>query len=171
MTLELQLRTLRATYRRQVRTLVVIRSIWLAALAGLALLYADLFFQFNDPSRLFLDLVFVASLIIVAVLTRHWLTRATDEERRVARLIEEGNPELHNDLINAIDFEESLQKHASQPVSKELMQQQIGIASEKVGGIKRFDSLKPPSLKKEGCVLLGSAALALILKQFQFAAA
>src|SRR5207247_9465187 len=126
MTLERQLKALKAALRRQVRKLVGIRSIWLGVLAGLALLYADLFFQFNDPSRLLLDLVFVATLIIVAVVTRRWLTRASDEERRVARLIEEGNPELHNDLVNAIDFEESLENDASRPVSKELMQQQIG---------------------------------------------
>src|SRR5437667_2937293 len=129
--LDRQLAPLKRAHRRQVRKLVAVRSLWLVTVAGLVLLYADLFFQLNDPTRLLLDVLSVVALLAAAVLTRRELTRATSEERRVARLIEAGNPEMHNDLVNAIDFAETLGRGAQQPVSKELMTRQIVIGAEK----------------------------------------
>ena len=163
MTLEQHLEALKAAHRFQVRKLILVRSLWLMVLAGLVFLYTDLFFQLGDPTRLSLDVLFVAALLAVAILTRHWLTRATSEARRVARLIEEGNPDLRNDLVNAIDFRETLERGAPQPVSTELMQQQIGLATERARAVKRLDSLKPPSLRLEARVLLGSVAVACLL--------
>src|SRR5881394_2375646 len=130
MTLERQLATLKAAHQRQVRRLTVIRSLWFLVLVGLSLLYADLFFQLNDPTRVLADVFFVAASVAVAVFTRRWLTRATSLERRLARLIEEVNPEMRNVLVNAIDFEEALKEGVRQPVSTELMERQIGIAFE-----------------------------------------
>jgi len=143
--------------------LTAIRSLCFLVLVGLSLLYADLFFQLNDPTRLLADVCFVAALLAVTVLTRRGLTRARSLERRLARLIEEGNPEMRNDLVNAIDFEDALSEGVRQPVSTELMERQIGIASEKARALKRLDSLEPPSLRKEGYLLLGSAAAACVL--------
>jgi len=163
MTLERQLAALQTAHRRQARKLVAVRSLWLAILAGLALLYVDLFLQLGDPTRLWLELGVGAALVSVAILTGRRLTRATSEERRVARLIEEGNPDLRNDLVNAIDFRETLERGAPQPVSTELMQQQIGLATERARAVKRLDSLKPPSLRLEARVLLGSVAVACLL--------
>ena len=162
-TLERHLAELTTAHRRQVRKLVTIRSLWLAVLAALALLYADLFFQLNDPVRLVSDVVFVAGLFTVAILTHRWLTRASSEERRVARLIEQGNPELRNDLVSAIDFEETLNQSGRQPVSTELMRRQIDIAAQSARRVKRLDSLKPPSLRNEARLFVGSAALACLL--------
>jgi hypothetical protein len=162
-TLERQLAELTTIHRRQVRKLVTIRSLWFAVLAALVLVYADLFFQLNDPTRLVADVVFVAGLIALAIRTRRWLMRATSEERRVARLIEQGNPELQNDLVNAIDFEETLNEGGRQPVSTELMQRQIDIAAERAQRVKQLDSLKPPSLRTEARLFFGSAAAACLL--------
>ena len=67
-TLERQLAELTTAHRRQVRKLVTIRSLWFAVLAALALLYSDLFFQFDDPIRLVSDVVFVAGLLAIVAL-------------------------------------------------------------------------------------------------------
>lgn len=163
MSIERQLAQLKTAHRRQVRRLVFVRTMWLMAVTGLALIYSDLFFQFNDPLRLLLDGGFAVLLIAAVVLTRRWLTRATSEARRVARLVEEGNPDLHNDLVSAIDFEEAMDKSSGPAVSRELMQHQIGIAAEKARRLKRLDSLKPPSLKQEARLLLASFGLAVVL--------
>ncbi|HKS38279.1 MAG TPA: hypothetical protein VJW76_13875, partial [Verrucomicrobiae bacterium] len=163
MSIERQLAQLKTAHRRQVRTLVFVRTVWLMAVIGLALIYGDLFFQFNDPSRLSLDGGFAVLLIGAVVLTWRWLTGATSEARRVARLVEEGNPDLHNDLVSAIDFEEAMGKGSGPAVSRELMQHQIGIAAEKARRLKRLDSLKPPSLKQEARLLLASLGMAVIL--------
>ncbi len=161
--LERQLSAFKTAHRRQARKLVLIRLLWLVVVAGLVLLYADLFFQLGDPTRLSLDVSFAAGLLAVAILTHRWLTRATSEERRVARLIEEGNPELHNDLVNAIDFEQTLSQGLEQPVSAQLMERQIGIAAEKARTLKRLDALKPPSLRNEAYLLSGSMVVAFLL--------
>ena len=63
MTLERQLAALQTAHRRQARKLVAVRSLWLAILAGLALLYVDLFLQLGDPTRLWLELGVGASLL------------------------------------------------------------------------------------------------------------
>ena len=163
MTLERQLAALKTVHRRQARKLVGVRSLWLVVLAGLVLLYADLFFQLGDPARLLLDVCFVVALLAVAILTHRWLTRATSEERRIARLIEEGNPDLHNDLVNAIDFAEILNHGVEQPVSAELMERQIGIAAEKARTVKRLNSLQPPSFRNEAWLLSGLLGMAFLL--------
>src|SRR2546427_12390539 len=121
MTLERQLAALKAAHHRQVRRLTAIRSLWFLVLAGLTLLYADLFFQLNDPTRLLADVFFVAGSVAVAGRTQRWLKRATSLERGLARLIEEGNPGLRNDLVNAIDFGEALSEGLGQPGSRGLM--------------------------------------------------
>ena len=157
LSLDKQLAALKAVHRRQVRKLVAVRLSWVVLLAGLALLYADLFFQFNDPTRMVLDFVFGAAALLVAVLTRRWLIRVRSEERRVARLIEEGNPDLANDLVNAIDFQQSLGRGGPGPVSTELMERHIDIATAKARALKGLDALKPPSLRKEAILLCGAA--------------
>src|ERR1051326_8484514 len=153
-----QLAALKTAHRRQVRKLVVIRSLWVVLLSALVLLYADVFLQFNDPTRLALDLAFLAGGVLVAVLTRQRLVRARSEERRVARLLEEGNPDLANDLVNAIDFQQTLGRGGSAPASTALMEQHIAIAAGRVRSLSRLDSLRPPSLRREGLALLGLAA-------------
>src|SRR2546430_4102079 len=94
MTLERQLAALKAAHHRQVRRLTAIRSLWFLVLAGLCLLYADLFFQLNAPTRLLADFFLVAASVAVAVLTPRWLARATSLGRRLARLSPGGDPEV-----------------------------------------------------------------------------
>lgn len=165
--LDNQVAALKAAHRRQVRRLVAIRSLWVVLLIGLVLLYGDVFLQFNDPTRLGLDLGFLVGGILVAVLTRQRLVRARSEERRVARLIEEGNPDLANDLVNAIDFQQTLRRAGSSTASTGLMERHIALAAGRVRALARWDALRPPALRREGLVLLGLVAgLGLLLLLF-----
>ena len=157
---ELALERLRRVHLFAVVQLAGIRLFWVAVLTALALVYLDVLFQFENLARFLLDLGLLALLLAAAWLTHRWHTRSASRERMLARMVEQGNPELHNDLVSAIDFGESLTGKDAVPVSRELMSRQIAVASAKVAGLQKLDALRPPSLKKESWALGGAVALA-----------
>lgn len=158
LTLAQSVKRFAASHRRLVWALSFVRAGWAAAGCALALVYADLLFQFGDSVRLTLVLGTLGALVAIAAATRRAHVRAQSETRMVARLVEQGLPDLHNDLINAIEFQEALATGVRPEISSELMGREIALASAKATSIGRVDTLRPPSLRAEMRFLAGGMA-------------
>ncbi|GMW01846.1 MAG: hypothetical protein AMXMBFR84_29830 [Candidatus Hydrogenedentota bacterium] len=141
-------------HRRQGWKLGAVRFLWVAVACALTLVYADVLLQLNPHARLALVIVSAVTLLIAGSVPVYRYIRAASQRRMVARLVEESHPELHNDLINAIDFDERLQAALPHRFSPDLMQQEIAVATEKVGRLHRGLTLPAPAIKSEAVILL-----------------
>ena len=154
-TLNHTVRVLDKTRRRQVRKLATVRILWLGLLALMICFYLDSILVLSESQRASLDGMIGLGAAVVWGATVWHLNRARSRNRMLARLIERDHPELHNELINAIDFEERLEQEDTGQHSVALMHKEIERATVSFDDIRSLDSLKPPSLGKE-CRLLWS---------------
>ncbi|MCC6697910.1 MAG: hypothetical protein IT365_19955 [Candidatus Hydrogenedentes bacterium] len=154
LTLEQKLHAFALLRRRRIGKLAVVRALWTAVLGALILVYADLLFILPAQIRIMLAALYLVLVFAVAVGTYRSQVRSRSERRLVARLVEQGAPNLDNDLINAIDFEEVLSGPVRPEVSSELMSHEISLAAEKTSIIESTDTLRPPTLRTESKLLL-----------------
>jgi len=146
--------------RRQIGKLSLVRVLWVAVLGVLTLVYLDVLLILPAPARLGLLAATLATLLVLAVATYWRQTRSISEDRLVARLVEQGSPDLHNDVINAIDFDEALAAQVGPELSRDLMDHEIHLAADRVAAIHRVDTLRPPSLRGETWALAGLLVVA-----------
>jgi len=73
----------------------------------------------------------------------------------LARLIESEHPEMNNDLVNAIDFDQRIKDRQTDNVSVALMETGIDLAVNKFDRIESLDSLEPPTMRAESNLLKG----------------
>ena len=148
-TLNDTVRVLDQTRRRQVRKLATVRVLWLGLAALLACFYVDSILVLSASQRLWLDVSIGLVMVVVWGATVWHLNRARSRNRMLVRLIEREHPELHNELINALDFEERLEGQDTGQHSVALMHREIERATLSFDEIGSLDSLKPASLGKE----------------------
>ncbi|MCP4454976.1 MAG: hypothetical protein GY809_26245 [Planctomycetes bacterium] len=152
-TLNHAVRGLDQTRRRQIRRLATVRVLWLGLSALWVCFYLDSILVLGESQRVWLNVMLGGVAVGIWGATVWHFNRAQSRRRMLARLIEREHPELHNELINAIDFEERLEQQDTGQNSVALMQQEIERAVMSFGGINNLDSLRPRSLRRE-CRLL-----------------
>ena len=135
--------------RRQISMLATVRVLWVTVLGALTLVYLDVLLILPTPARLGLAAALLATLFVLAIATYWRQTRSASEDRLVARLVEQGDPDLHNDVVNAIDFDDALAGTVRPELSRDLMDHEIHLAADRVAAIRRVDTLRPPSLRGE----------------------
>ena len=166
LTLEQKLQAFALLRRRRIGRLAAVRALWTTVLGALVLVYADLLFILPAQVRIGLAVAYVVLVVAIAVGTYRRQVRSRSEARLVARLVEEGAPALHNDLINAVDFHETLSRPVRPEVSSDLMTHEIHLAVEMTSHIAATDTLKPPSLRTETKILAalfaGAATLSVV---------
>ncbi|MCC6153740.1 MAG: hypothetical protein IT367_08285, partial [Candidatus Hydrogenedentes bacterium] len=140
------------SWKRRIIALCGVRAAWVAIVSVLLLVYADVLLQFSDDARLALDCAAALLLLATAAFTYFRYTRAASEARLVARLVEQDEPALHNDLINALEFEQTLATDEPLAVSRPLMREEVSIAYNRAAAVQRVRTLTPPSLRKEAKV-------------------
>ncbi|MDK1022423.1 MAG: hypothetical protein QGD90_12395, partial [Candidatus Hydrogenedentes bacterium] len=163
MAVETSISRLDAEHRKQVTKLVVTRLAWLSLLIVTSFFVADLLFAFNDPVRLMMDALLLLLLGATGLWSYGRQRHSTSTKRMIARMLEEGEPEFRNTLINAVDFEENLRTGEHPGTSLDLMKQEIDSASEAVLEFDGGKALRPPTLKKEGYAFLSAVGLATLL--------
>lgn len=163
LTLARAMRRFSISRRKRIAALSIIRAIGTALAVGLALVYADVLLQLNGDTRL--ALLCAGGLLALGVASFTYLryTRSISEARLVARLVEQDDPSLHNDLINALEFEQVLADGIPTHASRPLMQHEVAIATGRSAGLVRVRTLTPPSLRKESHALLGSVIVSALL--------
>ena len=149
------------SWKRRIVALCGVRAAWVAIASVLLLVYADILLQMSGDARLALDASAALLLLSVAAFTYFRYTRAVSEARLVARLVEQDEPSLHNDLINALEFEQTLATEAPLNVSRPLMREEVTIAYDRASSVQRVRTLTPPSLRKEAKVLAIGAVITL----------
>ncbi len=154
-TLNHAVRGLDQTRRRQIRKLATVRVLWLGLTVLLICFYVDSILVLGESQRAWLDVAIGLMVVAVWGATLWYFNRAQSRRRMLARLIERDHPELHNELINAIDFEERLEQQDTGQHSVSLMHQEIERAVLSFDGIEGLDCLKPRSLGRECRLLSG----------------
>ncbi|MBX7255617.1 MAG: hypothetical protein K1Y02_04570 [Candidatus Hydrogenedentes bacterium] len=156
-----------AARRRQVLRLALVRGVWAAGVAMLALVYADLLLQLLPEARLFMTATAGATILAVVFAAYRWATRTPSEQRMIARILEVRDDSLQNDLINAIDFEDALKKGVTPDISSDLMRKEIDVAAQKLGSVTDpAEALKPPELTRDYWRLASVLVLCLALTAF-----
>ena len=140
-TLNQTVRVLDITRRRQVRKLATVRVLWMGLLALMICFYLDSILVLSESQRVWLDGMIGLGAVVVWGATVWYLNRARSRNRMLARLIEREHPELHNELINAIDFEERLEHQDTGQHSVSLMHREIERATVSFDEIGSLDSL------------------------------
>ncbi|MDZ4860234.1 MAG: hypothetical protein SGI88_14755 [Candidatus Hydrogenedentes bacterium] len=143
--------------RRRIGALALVRAAWVLIAIVLALVYADVLLQLSGPPRLALLCAGIAGVSLCAALTYCRQARASSEQRLVARLLEQSDATLGNDLVNALEFEEMLYLDAPTRASRPLMREEVRLASGKAAHVTHTETLSPPALHKESYVLAGIA--------------
>ena len=147
----------------QIAKLALVRTAWFSLLLALALIAADMFLAFEDRTRLYLDLCYVAAIIAAGVFTLWNQHRAVSRSRMLTRMIEEKHPELQNALINAVDFSDQLDRDKHRKITADLMYRAICDAQARLDELPDLKALRPPSLKREVYVLLALAGTTIVL--------
>ncbi|GMV93369.1 MAG: hypothetical protein AMXMBFR82_31470 [Candidatus Hydrogenedentota bacterium] len=160
LTLRQRLHEFSLARRRQIGKLAVVRVLWVSVAAALALVYLDVLLILPASARIGLAACSFFTLLVVAVATYWRLSRAVSEDRLVARLVEQGAPDLHNDVINAVDFDDLMAGTVRPGLSRDLMSHEIHLAADRVSAVRRVDTLRPPSLRGETRAFI---ALAIVL--------
>ncbi len=159
LTLRQRLHEFSQSRRRQVGKLALVRVLWVTALGAVGLVYLDVLLILPVEARFALLGLVLVTLLVVGVLTYWRHTRSVSEERLIARLVEQGTPDLHNDVVNAVDFEEALSGSVWPDLSTDLMDHEIHLAADRVSAIRRVETLRPPSLRGETRILAGLLVL------------
>ncbi len=150
------IRLLARTRRRHVVKLATIRGLWLGLCLLLLFFYLDSVVQWGARQRFLAVAVVLGVVLATWVLTFLLLMRSHSKDRMLARLVEEAHPELNNELINAVDFEEQLSTQETGSASVGLMQAGIGQALHAFDDLEeQIACLKPVGLRRESRLLLG----------------
>ncbi|NUM54095.1 MAG: hypothetical protein HUU46_10665 [Candidatus Hydrogenedentes bacterium] len=163
LTLARSMRRFAVSRRKRIAALSLVRAAGIALVFGFALAYFDVLMQLNGDARLALVCGAGVLTLAGAAFTYYRYTRAASEARLVARLVELDDPSLHNDLINALEFEQVLADETPVAVSRPLMQHEVDIASVRSAKLERVKTLTPPSLRKELYSLLGGLLVSVLL--------
>jgi hypothetical protein len=159
--------TLALYRRRQVMKLALIRGLWVGLILLLLLFYMDTVTPLRASQRLLFDGVVGAMALCVGLLTYLSHNLSQSKKRMLARLVENRHPELKNDLINALEFEEQLSHNRTGAASIGLMKLGIEWARESLSSFEDLEDLKPPSLRSEsrclGAITVAWIACALCL--------
>ena len=131
------------SWKRRIIALCGVRAAWVAIASMLLLVYADVLLQLSGDARLALDGAAALLLLGTAAFTYFRYTRAVSEARLVARLVEQDEPSLHNDLINALEFEQTLATEKPLAVSRPLMREEVSIAYNRAATVQRVRT-RPP---------------------------
>lgn len=171
LTLRQRLHEFSLARKHQIGKLAIVRMLWVAIASTLALVYLDVLLILPAPARITLSAAVLFALVVLAVVTYWRLSRAVSEDRLVARLVEQGSPDLHNDVINAIDFDEVLLGTPRPELSRDLMDHEIHLAADRVSTIHRVDTLRPPTLRGEtrafvGLLIFSAAVIYLFVDVF-----
>ncbi len=141
--------------RRRVRKLALIRTLWVGFVFSALCFYIDAVAALSGHQRLALSTAFAAVIAATYILTRVLLNRAGCREKMLARLIESEHPEMNNDLVNAIDFDQRIKDRQTQNVSVVLMERGIDQAVNKFDRVENLDSLELPTMRAESRILKG----------------
>jgi len=141
--------------RRQVRKLAGIRGLWIGLALLLVFFYLDTVLSLSGRQRLVFDAIAALAVIVTWIVTVLYLNRARSRTKMLARLVEAEHPELNNELVNALDFEERIEARNTGAASVALMQTGIERALESFDSLEVLEGLKPPGLRGESRVLLG----------------
>lgn len=144
-----------------VARLTFVRFLWVSLALALAFVYFDMLLALPALVRFALDLFFIAALIATIWFTRRRWSKSASAERMVARMVESGNPELGNDLLNAIDFSSRVRPGVAQSVSADLMQAEIDQAVRNAARVRNLQPLRPESLKRDQKSLTVTVLIAL----------
>ncbi len=154
------IKELETTYRDRVLVLMVIRLAWLFLALSLALIALDAAFAFSGVIRLTLDGLLALVLLGCMAWSLRQAFQSRERGRMLARMVEEGNPDLQNVLTNAIDFEDRLdQGENGARFSPALMRREIENATERAATPFNHDALTPPTLSRERWTLAGLTLL------------
>lgn len=145
--------------RRQVRKLASIRGLWIGLTLLLLFFYLDTVLFLSAQQRLVLDAVLGLALVLTWIVTVLCLNRARSRYKMLARLVEAEHPELNNELVNALDFEEQIEARNTGTASVALMQKGIERALQSFDSLEVLEGLKPPGLRRESRILLGVLSL------------
>ncbi|MCH7917538.1 MAG: hypothetical protein IIC50_06090 [Planctomycetes bacterium] len=150
------IRLLAHTRRRHVVKLATIRGLWLGLCLLLLFFYLDAVVQWGARQRFLAVAVVLGVVLTTWVLTFLLLMRSHSKDRMLARLVEEAHPELNNELINAVDFEEQLSTQETGSASVGLMREGIDQALHAFDDLEeQIACLKPAGLRRESRLLLG----------------
>jgi len=146
---------LRAVRNKRVRRLALVRTLWVGLVFSALCFYLDVVMAFSGRQRLALSAAFAAAILATYVLTRMLLNRTSCREKMLARLVESEHPEMNNDLVNAIDFDQRIRDQQTENVSVALMERGIDLAVRKFDGVENLDSLELPTMRVESRILAG----------------
>ncbi|MHC4367727.1 MAG: hypothetical protein ACYSW8_08935 [Planctomycetota bacterium] len=144
--------------RRRVRRLALVRTLWVALVFSALCFYVDVVAALGGSQRLALSAAFAATVLATYVVTWIFLNRTGCREKMLARLIESEHPEMNNDLVNAIDFDQRIRDEQTENVSVALMERGIDLAVNKFDRVEDLDSLELPTMRFESRVLKGVLA-------------
>lgn len=162
-TLDTIIRRFAASRRRRILLLSSVRAVCSVVLCVFVIVYLDVLLQPGPATRIAMICVSVILAGFAATFTNFRQTRSRSEARLVARLVEENDPSLRNDLVNALEFERLLTVAPPVPVSRALMWRSVVIAFERAAKLTRVRTLTPKSLRIEVLALLSCLAVAVIL--------
>ena len=162
-----------AARRRRVRRLALVRTLWVGLVFSALCSYLDAVAALSGHQRLALSAAFTVVVAATYVLTRILLNRTGCREKMLARLIESEHPEMNNDLVNAIDFDQRIKDRQTENISVVLMEKGIDQAVNKFDRVENLDSLELPTMRAESRILKGVAvtwvALAVLFYGWFFA--
>lgn len=142
-----------AARSRRVRRLALVRTLWVGLVFSALCFYLDVVVALSGRQRLALSVAFAVLVLATYVVTRVLLNRTGCREKMLARLIESEHPEMNNDLVNAIDFDQRIREQQTENVSVTLMERGIDIAVEKFDLVENLNSLELPTMRAESCIL------------------
>ncbi|MHC4083779.1 MAG: coiled-coil domain-containing protein [Planctomycetota bacterium] len=152
-----------AARRRHIRKLALIRTLWVGLVFSALCFYLDAVAALTGRQRLALSATFTVAVAATYVLTRIRLNRTGCREKMLARLIESEHPEMNNDLVNAIDFDQRIKDRQTENVSVVLMKRGIDLAVNKFDQVEDLDSLELPTMRAESRILKGVLAAWVLL--------
>ncbi|MHC4329690.1 MAG: hypothetical protein ACYSWW_16375 [Planctomycetota bacterium] len=152
-----------AARRRRVRRLALVRTLWVGFVFSALCFYLDAVAALSGHQRLTLISTFGVVIAATYVLTRIYLNRTGCREKMLARLIESEHPEMNNDLVNAIDFDQRIKDQETENVSVPLMKRGIDLAVNKFDRMENLDSLELPTMRAESRILKGVLATWVLL--------
>lgn len=156
------LRRAGAIYARDKATVLALRCFIGGVVIALVLLVADLFVHFSDRFRWIAAIGIVAFLgfsLAVAV-WRAYRSRPTLS--RIARLLEERNPQLGSKLMNILQLEENTKSVDSSELTKQLAHYAVAQASQQLDSPSLPPLAREPRMKLHAYRCIG-ALIALVL--------
>lgn len=166
MSLSARIEEINDAHRSAVLSLLWVRFLWMS-ISGLALLIvADWLFIFADSQRMMLDIIVVLVIWVVLIKSYWGLRRSLSQQRMLVRMLEEHDPTLHNDLVNALDFEEALKEGMKEGLSPLLAEEVVRLAESRFEAEPDYDALEPATYRREKKTLLVLIITSMCLSAF-----